>query len=174
MWEGSKHVSAYCCFWAVATFFAIAPLAAGHPGDEEKRDFTEAFGTPASPITCRPSRCSSEQSRHSFPLPGSRAGPGSRPETDIQGRVPQEDHDSGRAAEGYTCNTKQIGSYEVPNTIGSIGGFKVERYVDEAGHECAYYDTTLLAPTNIFDGEAGVNVLDMSDPAKNPCARPAS
>ncbi|MGH8986064.1 MAG: LVIVD repeat-containing protein, partial [Acidimicrobiia bacterium] len=43
--------------------------------------------------------------------------------------------------------------------------FKVERYVDEAGHECAYYDTTLTFPTNIFDAVAGVNVLDMSDPA---------
>ncbi|MDQ3758920.1 MAG: hypothetical protein M3331_03110 [Actinomycetota bacterium] len=78
------------------------------------------------------------------------------------------DHESGRAAEGYTCNTKQLGSYEVSeNPIGTVGGFEVERYVDDAGHECAYYDTTLLSPTNLFDREAGVNVMDMSDP-KNP------
>ncbi len=93
-------------------------------------------------------------------------GPGSRPETGIQGRVSRADHESGRAAEGYTCNTELVGSFEKPNPIGSIGGFKVERYVDSSGHDCAYYDTTLLAPTNIFDGEAGVNVLDMSNPAK--------
>jgi len=92
-------------------------------------------------------------------------GPNSRPETGIQGRVSRADHESGRAAEGFTCNTELTGSYTKPNVLGSVGGFKVERYVDAAGHECAYYDTTLLFPTNIFDGEAGVNVLDMSDPA---------
>ena len=97
--------------------------------------------------------------------PRALCGPGSRPETGIQGRVSQEDYASGRAAEGFTCNTELVGSYRVPNAVGTVGGFKVERYVDAAGHECAYYDTTLLFPTNLFDGEAGVNVLDVSDPA---------
>lgn len=92
-------------------------------------------------------------------------GPGSNPETGMQGRVSQADHDSGRAAEGYTCNTELVGSYMVPNAICSVGGFKVERYVDSAGRECAYYDSTLLFPTNILDMNIGVNVLDMSDPA---------
>lgn len=98
--------------------------------------------------------------------PQGECGPGSRPETGIQGRVSRADHESGRAAQGFTCNTKVVGTFEKPNPIGSIGGFKVERYVDSSGHDCAYYDTTLLAPTNIFDGEAGVNVLDMASPAK--------
>ncbi len=92
-------------------------------------------------------------------------GPGSRPELGIQGRVSREEHDSGRAAEGYTCNTELVGSYTFPNAMGTVAGFKVERYVDDAGHECAYYDTTLAFPTNVFDMEAGVNVLDMADPA---------
>lgn len=92
-------------------------------------------------------------------------GPGSRPETGLQGRVSRAEHESGRAAEGYTCNTELVGSYIVPDALGTVGGFKVERYVDDAGHECAYYDTTLTYPTNVFDGESGVNVLDMSDPA---------
>ncbi len=92
-------------------------------------------------------------------------GPGSRPETGLQGRVSQADHDSGRAAEGFSCNAELVGSYTVPNASGTAGGFKVERYVDAAGHDCAYYDTTLMYPTNAFDAEAGVNVLDMSDPA---------
>lgn len=99
------------------------------------------------------------------PTPKAVCGPGSRPETDIQGRVTQADHDSGRAALGFTCNTELVGSYITPNATGSVGGFKVERYVDAAGHDCAYYDTTLLYPTNIFDSQSGVNVMDMSDPA---------
>ncbi len=98
--------------------------------------------------------------------PKAQCGPGSRPETDLQGRVSLADHDSGRAAEGYTCNTELVGAYTIPNALGTVGGFKVERYVDPAGRECAYYDTTLLYPTNLADLEAGVNVLDMSDPAQ--------
>lgn len=96
--------------------------------------------------------------------PAAKCGPGSRPETGLQGRVSRAEHDSGRAAEGYTCNTELVGEYTVPNPIGTVGGFKVERYTDTSGRDCAYYDTTLLYPTNLLDLEAGVNVLDMSDP----------
>lgn len=99
------------------------------------------------------------------PPPKAVCGPGSNPETGMQGRVSSEDHTSGRAAEGYTCNTELVGSYTTPNAIGTVGGFKVERYVDAQGNECAYYDSTLLFPTNLLDVEAGVNVMDMSDPA---------
>lgn len=93
-------------------------------------------------------------------------GPGSRPEGGLQGRVSRADHESGRAAEGYTCNTELVGRFGDETPYGTVGGFKVERYVDESGRECAYYDTTLLYPTNVLDQEGGVNVLDMSDPAK--------
>jgi hypothetical protein len=99
-----------------------------------------------------------------LPTPKADCGPGSRPETSIQGRVSADDHASGRAASGYTCNTELVGAYTKPDPQGTVGGFKVERYVDAAGHECAYYDTTLLFPTNL-DAEAGVNVLDMSNPS---------
>ncbi|MBW3556902.1 MAG: hypothetical protein KY454_08190 [Actinobacteria bacterium] len=72
------------------------------------------------------------------------------------------DVDSGRAARGFSCNTEAVGTY------GTSGGYKVERYVDGAGHECAYYDTTLLFPRDAAaagqDG-TGVYVLDMADPA---------
>ena len=98
--------------------------------------------------------------------PKAACGPGSRPETGIQGRVSAADQTSGLAAQGISCNTELIGSYTVPNAIGTVGGFKVERYTDAAGHDCAYYDTTFLFPTNILDQTAGVNVLDMSDPTK--------
>jgi hypothetical protein len=99
------------------------------------------------------------------PTPRADCGPGSRPETGTQGRVSPQDHESGRAAKGFTCNTELIGQYSKPNATGTVGGFKVERYVDAAGHECAYYDTTLMWPTNALDQEGGVNVLDMADPA---------
>lgn len=99
------------------------------------------------------------------PTPKAVCGPGSNPETGLQGRVSRADHESGRAAEGYTCNTMMVSNFFTGNPIGTVGGFKVERYTDKAGHDCAYYDTTLLYPTNAADGQAGVNVLDMSDPA---------
>ena len=145
-----------------------AGVAAAHPGEEEDLDLTEAFTTPASPIEVQQVRAQRAPEPPLEPTPQIPCGPGSKPETDIQGRVPQKDHDSGRAAKGYTCNTKQLGAYEVSeNPLGTVGGFKVERYVDESGNECAYYDTTLLFPTNLFDVQGGVNVMDMSDP-KNP------
>lgn len=98
--------------------------------------------------------------------PKAKCGPGSRPETGTQGRVSRAEHESGRAAEGYTCNMEMVGSYTVPDAVGTVGGFKVERYTDAAGHDCAYYDSTLLFPTNLIDLQGGVNVLDMSDPTK--------
>ncbi|HZN14271.1 MAG TPA: hypothetical protein VFB78_08405 [Acidimicrobiales bacterium] len=65
----------------------------------------------------------------------------------------------GRSADGLTCNTKLIGH------VGATGGFRVHRYVDAAGHECAYYDTTRLFPTQYLQGgTSGVAVLDMTDP----------
>ena len=99
------------------------------------------------------------------PTPKAECGPGSRPEVGLQGRVSAEEHASGRAAEGYTCNTELVGSIVEPTPQGTYGGFKVLRYVDEQGQECAFYDTTLLFPTDVVDGEAGVRVVDMSDPS---------
>ena len=84
----------------------------------------------------------------------------SLPETGAQGRVPKAEVDNGRAAKGYTCNTALVGQQ------GNTGGFRVERYIDAAGHECAFYDSTLLFPTNLKNGpnaETGVYVLDMTD-----------
>ena len=117
--------------------------------------------------------CSSNPSSNNNPgggepseaTPKASCGPGSNPEIGIQGRVSRAEQDSGRAAEGYTCNTEQVGAYAIANPIGTIGGFQVLRYIDGQGQECAYYDSTLLYPTNAADTEAGVNVMDMSDPA---------
>jgi hypothetical protein len=81
-------------------------------------------------------------------VPRATCGPGSLPETGLQGRVPPADRASGRAAKGYRCNTTLVGHY------GSGGGFKTLRYVDAAGRECAYFDAS------------GVQVVDMTRPTK--------
>jgi hypothetical protein len=63
---------------------------------------------------------------------------------------------------GFACNRSLVGHE------GLSGGFKVRRFVDKAGHECAYYDTTLLFPSNVqtlSDQPTGVAVVDMSDSA---------
>src|SRR3954466_15133616 len=85
------------------------------------------------------------------PTPKAQCGPGSKPETAEQGRVPKADVTSGRAAQGYTCNTELLSHF------GRAGGFRVHRYVDAAGHECAFYDSTLLFPVNT-----------LSSPTKSP------
>jgi LVIVD repeat-containing protein len=90
------------------------------------------------------------------PVPRADCGRGSRPEGDLQGRVPAG------SDEGFICNLTLLGR------AGETGGFKVERYVDRAGHECAYYDTALVFPTNapyLAAQTPGTTVLDMSDPA---------
>src|SRR3954452_15859 len=90
--------------------------------------------------------------------PRAQCGPGSKPEPGIQGRVPE-----GSADQGLWCNMTML-SHQ-----GTSGGFKVLRYVDTQGHECAFYDTALLFPLNAFNLNSqgvGVVVLDMSDPSK--------
>lgn len=84
-------------------------------------------------------------------------GPGSHPEPGIDGRVP-----AGSGDNGLSCNTTEVAHQ------GTSGGFKVLRYIDAQGHECAFYDTALLFPTNAINPggpSLGVAVLDMSDPA---------
>jgi len=90
------------------------------------------------------------------PAPQVPCGPGSRPEPGVQGRVP-----AGTGANGLWCNVTLLAHQ------GTSGGFKVLRYVDAQRHECAFYDTALLFPTNAINvagPSIGVAVLDMSDP----------
>ncbi|WP_199223830.1 LVIVD repeat-containing protein [Paraconexibacter algicola] len=91
------------------------------------------------------------------PTPQVGCAPDDRPEPGIQGRVP-----AGSARNGLFCNARIVGRH------GSAGGFKVHRYVDRTGRECAYYDTALLFPLNALRVGAGdslgVQVLDMTDP----------
>ena len=99
-------------------------------------------------------------SSSSFPsaLPAPTCGKGALKETSIDGRVPSADYSSGRYKQGYRCNTTEV-SHQ-----GATGGFKVERYVDPAGHVCAFYDSTLFFPKDTLMQAVkglGVVVLDM-------------
>ena len=102
------------------------------------------------------------------PTPGLTCGTGDLPEA-TQGRVPHTDFESGRAAQGYTCNASkvaQVGSQD--QGTGGVGGYRVFRYVDSQSQVCAFYDTTLLFPANLQGagpGNTGVWVLDMTDPS---------
>lgn len=98
------------------------------------------------------------------PAPRAECGPGSRPLDGMQGRVPESAVDSPEAAQGWTCNTTLVGRHRTP------GGFRVWRYVDPQGNECAYYDTSLFTPLNVVrlgaGPSTGVAVLDMSNPTR--------
>jgi hypothetical protein len=134
-----------------AVVFVVLSMLAGCGGSDPPPAATTPT-TPADPVLTA--------------VPKALCGPGSNPETGMQGRVPKEEVDSGRAAEGYSCNIQLLGRIGEDNYAGGAGGFKVHRYVDAAGHECGYYDTTLLYPGNVSAGQVpGVWVLDMADPA---------
>ena len=95
------------------------------------------------------------------PVPRAVCGPGSIPETGAQGRVTAADLAAGT---GFQCNLEMIGH------AGTLAGFRTHRYVDAAGHECAFYDSTPYLPTrpnaSITDPHIiGVHVVDMTDPA---------
>ncbi|MCW2785649.1 MAG: hypothetical protein JWP74_2166 [Marmoricola sp.] len=98
-------------------------------------------------------------------VPAALCGPGSLPETSIQGRVPKADFTSGRYLQGYTCNTTEV------SRAGTTGGFKTLRYTDAQGNTCAFYDSSQLTSPdalvgNLLNGQGnGVVVLDMNDPA---------
>lgn len=141
---------------AVAVAMLAMPAAASAQGSAPLNDLLalgQGFGqTPAPVALQKPSEPPQDAT------PRAQCGPGSKPEPSIQGRVP-----AGSAAEGLWCNLTLL-SHQ-----GTSGGFKVLRYVDSAGRECAYYDTALLFPLNAFNLNSsgiGVAVLDMSNPAK--------
>lgn len=97
------------------------------------------------------------------PVPRADCGKGSRPETDIQGRVPASDYATGRVDQGYRCNARAVAHR------GNAGGFKVHRYVDAKGQTCAFYDSTLVFPRDVLYNRTnglGVVVLAMDNPKK--------
>jgi hypothetical protein len=86
------------------------------------------------------------------PVGRAACGPGSNPETGLQGQVTKADRVSGRSQFGYRCNLDLVGRYQ-----GDGGSFQSAWY----GH-CAYYGTALGGPVR----NPGVQVLDVSDPTR--------
>jgi len=80
-------------------------------------------------------------------------GPGSMPETGLQGDVPAEDRNSGRSRDGYSCNMSQIGGYS-----GRGGGITSTNF-----EHCSYVGS--FFPGNLLGPAQGVQVLDVSNPA---------
>jgi hypothetical protein len=136
---------------ACANAGASAPMMLGSEVKPQRSSALDAASTLAPAVT------SADPAPEATPPP--ECGPGSRPAPGIDGRVVGGE----ASAAGYTCNMVALGHE------GKAGGYKVERYVDAAGHECAYYDTTLLFPLNAFtlsSQPTGTAVLDVSNPAK--------
>ena len=80
-------------------------------------------------------------------------GPGSRPETGMQGDVTAADRNSGRSTQGYSCNLSLSGGF-----AGRGAGI-----VSAGFDHCAYLGT--IFPGNLLGPAPGVQVLDVSDPA---------
>jgi hypothetical protein len=140
---------------AVVAALALPPLAASGQLDQVGDLLALGQGTGQEIATA------SVQHNPEPPLtatPRAKCGPGSHQEPGIDGRVP-----AGSATNGLNCNISLVAHQ------GNSGGFKVWRYIDPAGHDCAFYDTALLFPINAIrlSGEShGVAVLDMSDPRR--------
>lgn len=81
-------------------------------------------------------------------------GPGSSPETGLQGQVPLPDRLNGRSRQGYRCNLELVGQYqgEGTGTISDVGG------------HCAYLSTSSAGRGK--KKSPGVQVVDASNPAK--------
>ena len=96
------------------------------------------------------------------PVPRATCGPGSLPETGIQGDVPKADRTSGRSQLGYRCNLELVGQFQAQGA-----GWQNAWY----GH-CDYFDTktgVASPPTPVGTGNGqtvpGTQVIDVSDPA---------
>jgi hypothetical protein len=84
-------------------------------------------------------------------------GPGSRPESALQGQVPPPLRRVGQF-NGFNCNLQLLGQ-----SRGEGAGWQAAFFRDRAGHVCAYYDT---APSTAGRAHHGVVVVDATDPAK--------
>lgn len=95
--------------------------------------------------------------------PSAACASGSHPLPGMQGRVTAAEIASPAGALGWTCNLSRVSNERTP------GGFRVWRYVDTAGHTCAFYDTSLAAPLSAVSPLAGPSlgtaVLDLASPA---------
>ncbi|MFD0363257.1 LVIVD repeat-containing protein [Nocardia sp. GCM10030253] len=86
-------------------------------------------------------------------VPRADCGPGSMPETGLQGDVPAADRNSRRSTQGYRCNMSMLGGF-----AGRGAGITSTSY-----ENCAYMGS--FFPGDLISEGRGVQVLDVSDPA---------
>lgn len=86
-------------------------------------------------------------------VPRADCGPGSLPETGLQGDVPAPDRDSGRSEQGYHCNASLIGQFRGRGSAVTATTFE----------HCSY--TPSFFPGNLLGEDRGVQVIDASDPS---------
>ena len=87
-------------------------------------------------------------------VPRARCGPGSLPETGLQGQVPLADRHSGRSARGYRCNLELLGRY--PGQGSS--------WVSPSTGTCAYLPQAF--PASLSGPHPGVQVVDARNPRR--------
>ncbi|WP_293773240.1 DUF305 domain-containing protein [Sporichthya sp.] len=85
-------------------------------------------------------------------VPRAVCGPGSFPESGLQGQVPLADRKSGRSQQGYTCNLEMLGQYQGEGTT----------WVNPQYKHCAYNATSFFGLGR--KKSEGVQVIDASDP----------
>lgn len=88
------------------------------------------------------------------PVPEAVCGPGSSPETGMQGEVTRADRDSGRSQQGYRCNLELVGQYQGQGTT----------WVSQSYDTCAYHSQAV--PSSVTSAQPGVHVVDVRNPAK--------
>lgn len=86
-------------------------------------------------------------------VPRADCGPGSLPETGMQGDVPAADRESGRSTLGYRCNITRVGGY-----TGRGAGITSTSF-----EHCAYLGS--FFPGTLITEHPGVQVIDAADPA---------
>lgn len=118
-----------------------------------------ALGVPALPSAASaspPALLAPAASQSGFAVPRAQCGPGSSPETGLQGQVSLADQVSGRAMKGYRCNLELVGQY-----TGDGGAIQLAWYGD-----CAYMPTGYAFTDPEFEKRKGVVVIDASDPTR--------
>jgi len=88
------------------------------------------------------------------PVPKASCGAGSRPEPDLQGRVPIEDRESGRSQEGYECNLELKGQDQNQGASWQFAWYE----------DCGYYGTVFTGGNSPVNPNMGVQVVDVSNP----------
>ena len=119
---------------AVAVTAVVAPIAVlTVPGT-----IASAAGPLYSPLGRYPS--GDTPATFQGPVPRAACGPGSKPEVDIQGRVPVSERKSGASSKGYRCNLEAVGHYGPDDPQGFEGAdWQLARY-----KHCAYYSQRLV------------------------------